>query len=49
LKLGMAICFDLNIFGKKYFAILCYEWNTFDIKINRNIFFLWVNPLKFFH
>jgi len=27
----MTISFDLNIFGKKYFTVLFYEWDTFDI------------------
>jgi len=27
----IAISFYLNIFGKKYFTVLFYEWNTFNI------------------
>jgi len=38
LKLGMAVSFDPNIFGKKYFAVLFYEWDTFDILNKYKIF-----------
>jgi len=36
----MAISFDLwSDFGKKYFSVLFYEWNTSDI-LNKQKFFL---------
>ena len=35
----MAISFDLNIVGEKYFAILFYEWNTLDILDKQKYFF----------
>jgi len=28
LKFGITLSFDLNIFGKKEFVVLFYEWDT---------------------
>jgi len=35
----MTISFDLNIFGKKYFTFLFYEWDIFDILNKQETFF----------
>jgi len=43
----MAISFDLNVFGNKYFAVLFY-WDTFDTLNKQKTFFAWVNPFKVF-
>jgi len=44
LKVGMAtISFDLSIFGTKYFAVLFYEWDSFDIQ---KILFCMGEPIK---
>jgi len=34
----MAVSFDLNIFGTKYFTVLFYEWETFNILNKQKIF-----------
>jgi len=39
----MAISLDLNVFGKKYFVVLFYEWDTFHI-LNERVF-RWVKSL----
>jgi len=38
-KLGMTISFNLNIFGNKYFTVLLYEWDTFNILNKQKTFF----------
>jgi len=42
----MAISFDMNIFGKKYFAVLFYEWGIFRLILNKEQFFLHGVPFK---
>jgi len=44
----MAISFNLNIFIRKFFVDLFYEFDTFNILNKQNNFFLhgWMNPFK---
>jgi len=47
LEIRIAISLDGNIFGKKYFAVLFYEWDTFEILNKHKIFFCMVESNEF--